>query len=81
MFAAGGKLKHGYNGRGTLHDLLSTIMHFSLNFDSIVWSHIRRDGNSVAHFLASVRPALPSLMLFLDELPSDIFVLLTKDNE
>ncbi|XP_021738795.1 uncharacterized protein LOC110705260 [Chenopodium quinoa] len=40
-----------------LDNVLEDVLSLSLSFNSIAWSHVRRDGNFVAHHLAKLLPS------------------------
>lgn len=46
------KLKHEVASRNELGVVISEIPSLKFSFSSLVWSHVRRDGNSVAHHVA-----------------------------
>lgn len=50
------KLSKGAIFYSDLDNVLKDILVSSKSFDSIVWSHLLRDGNSVAHHLATLVP-------------------------
>lgn len=50
------RLTKGVMYYSDLDSILEDILAFSVSFNSVIWSHVRRDGNLVAHHLARLLP-------------------------
>lgn len=50
------RLSKGATYFSNLDSILDDILCFSISFTSIRWSHVKRDGNCVAHHLARLVP-------------------------
>lgn len=73
------KLKAGDLVGGALGNVITCLRDLASSFQMCLWSHVRRQANSVAHFLASTRPCLDFLSSSLVSFPSTCETLLFRD--
>ncbi|XP_075656037.1 uncharacterized protein LOC142626133 [Castanea sativa] len=52
--------------------LLEDIRMFSQRFDTFLYSHTRREGNSVAHSLARYALSIPNFLVWIEDVPPHI---------
>lgn len=63
----------------TLGLIVSQILDLASNFDFVLWCHIKRCGNNVAHTLAHLQPFSLEGRFWLDNVPDTVSNLATKD--
>ena len=56
--------------------LLEDVRRFSQNFDHLLYSHTKRDGNVVAHSLAKYALGIPDFLAWMGDVPPHIHSIL-----
>ena len=59
--------------------LIEDVRRFSQNFDELLYSHTKRNGNAVAHSLAKYALSIPDFLVWIEDVPSHIFPIVQAD--
>ena len=59
--------------------MLSDVLYIAVDFRVCSFSHVKRAGNSVAHFLARQCKSGDELQVWFDSIPEDIASLVARD--
>ncbi|KAJ8427351.1 hypothetical protein Cgig2_016217 [Carnegiea gigantea] len=73
------KLKSKSNLNNELGLIIDEIMSLSNSFSFISWSHVKRDGNRVAHSLAHLQPLEVGERLWIEDDPGYVLDLVAED--
>ena len=52
--------------------LLEDVRMFSQRFDTMLYSHTKREGNSIAHNLARYAISIPNFLVWMEDIPPHI---------
>ena len=59
--------------------LLEDVRSLSQNFDLLLYSHTKRDGNAVAHSLAKYALGIPDFLAWMEDVPTHIQSIVQAD--
>lgn len=72
-------LKREQRGCSDFDLIIDDVLELATSFDKVVWSFVKRSGNSVAHMLAHLQPWEIGRRLWVDDIPNDVISLALKD--
>ena len=58
---------------------IEDVRKFSQNFDELLYSHTKRDGNAVTHSLVKYALSIPDFLVWMKDVPSYIFPIVQAD--
>ena len=58
---------------------IEDVREFSQNFDELLYSHTKRDGNAIAHSLAKYALSIPDFLVWMEDVPSYILPIVQVD--